>query len=138
MLVLGPAANALSGLMCEYGESDEDSDAENDKQTQNDDHGAKDEGMSCILLVSGPSPIKNSFLASTVAHRRPGLVCHLGAKTARRVVYVILLPHIDNIIRELAMKFIFAAQEFISKPWRKTRGKVAATSTTNLFFEAST
>ena len=65
-MLVGPAGNALSGLMCEYGESDEDSDDENDKQTHNEDHKAKDERMSCILLVSGPSPIKNGFLASTV------------------------------------------------------------------------
>ena len=65
-MLVGPAANALSGLMCEYGESDEDSDDENDKQTHNEDHGGKDERMSSILLVSGSSPIKNGFLASTV------------------------------------------------------------------------
>ena len=65
-MLVGPAANALSGLMCEYGESDEDSDDENDKQTHNEDHGGKDERTSCILHVSGPSPINNCFLASTV------------------------------------------------------------------------
>lgn len=35
-MVAGPA-NALSGLMCEYGESDEDSDAEGDKQTYHEE-----------------------------------------------------------------------------------------------------
>ena len=49
-MMVGPA-NALSGLMCEYGESDEDSDAENDKHTHNDGHTAKEERTSCILLV---------------------------------------------------------------------------------------
>ena len=36
MFVTGPA-NALSGLMCEYGESDEDSEGEDDTQTYHEE-----------------------------------------------------------------------------------------------------